>query len=368
MTRSGVATPGTAAAHPDPYPFYAALVADRPFGHDADSGVWVAAGATAVSEVLADPSCRVRPGVEPVPRGILGTPAGEVFCELVRMTDGSRQARRKRSLVAALGTVGAEQVVALAAAQAARAVDWHDLQFGVPVRVVAALLGADGDVPAEVARLVGAFVRCVPASATAEDHAAAAGAAADLCELLGPYLRAGGGGLLGALVRSAARDGWPQPAPLLANVIGLLSQTYDATAGLVGNTLLALARYGRPDDLAAFVAEVVRHDAPLQNTRRFVASDTTLAGHRVPAGSAIVLLLAAANRDPHANVDPHAFRPGRADPRVFTFGRGAHGCPGRALATAIAVGVAATVTATPSHAGYRPSPNARIPVLKGQFP
>ncbi|MFJ5259392.1 cytochrome P450 [Streptomyces sp. NPDC088387] len=382
MTQPRPVTPGMAPAHPDPYPFYARLVAERPFGHDADSGLWVAAGAAAVSEVLADPACRVRPPAEPVPRGILGTPAGEVFGSLVRMTDGAAQARRKRILGTALGAVTEERVVALAVEHTGRATDWADLQFEVPVRVMASLLGLDGEVSAEAGRLIGDFVRCVPASATAEDQAAAAVAAARLLDLLGPHLHAGGGGLIGELVRLTADAGEAETAPLLANVIGLLSQTYDATAALVGNTLLALAQHGRPEEpvgerdtpaappgtaLTDFVAEVVRHDAPIQNTRRFVAEATTVAGQPVPAGSAILLLLAAANRDPLANPDPHTFRPGRADPRVFTFSRGAHRCPGHAIATAIAVGVAATATGTPSHEGHLPSPNARIPVLKGQF-
>ncbi|MFI1568679.1 cytochrome P450 [Streptomyces sp. NPDC020490] len=342
-------------------------MANRPFGHDTDSGLWVAAGAAAVSEVLADPACRVRPRSEPVPSGILGTPAGDVFGELVRMTDGAPQVRLKQVLLAALNTISEKQVVALAAEQARKAADWTDLQFGVPARVVATVLGLGGDIPAEAARLIGEFVRCVPASATAEDQAAAATAAARLLDLLGPCLRAGSSGLIGELVRLAARNGLPTTAPLPANVIGLLSQTYDATAGLVGNTLLALARHGKPDDLAGFVDEVVRHDAPIQNTRRYVVTATTVAGHEVPAGSTILLLLAAANRDPMANPDPHAFLPGRADPQVFTFGRGTHRCPGHVLAAAITIGVAAAVTGAPSHEGYRPSPNARIPVLKGQF-
>ncbi|MFF7651036.1 cytochrome P450 [Streptomyces sp. NPDC007983] len=368
MTQPLPATPGAAATHPDPYPYYANLVAHRPFGYDTGSGLWVAAGASAVSEVLADPACQVRPSTEPVPGGILGTPAGDVFGELVRMTDGAPQVRRKRVLRMALDTVAEEQVAALAAEQAGRAADWTDLQFGVPGRVVAALLGLDEGISAEAARLIGDFVRCVPASATAEDQAAAAAAAARLLDLLAPQLCARSGGLIGELVRLAARDDRTRTAALLANVIGLLSQTYEATAGLVGNTLLALARHGRPpEDLPAFVSEVARHDAPIQNTRRFVATATTIAGQEVPAGAAILLLLAAANRDPLANPDPHVFRPGRTDPQVFTFGRGAHTCPGRAVATAITVGVATAVTAVPSHEGYRPSPNARIPVLKGQL-
>ncbi|WP_330290049.1 cytochrome P450 [Streptomyces sp. NBC_00576] len=367
MTQPLPATPITAPTHPDPYPFYADLVANRPFGYDTGSGLWVAAGASAVSEVLTNPACRVRPSTEPVPRGLLGTPAGDVFGELARMTDGPSQVRRKQLLLAALSTVTEEQVVGPAAEQAGRSTDWAELQFGVPARVVASLLGLAGDIPGEAARLIGEFVRCLPASATAEDQVAAAAAADRLLDLLGPRLRAENGGLIGELVRLAVRDDWQETAPLLANVIGLLAQTYDATAGLVGNTLLALARHGQPDDLRAFVAEVVRHDAPIQNTRRFVATATTIAGHEVPAGSAILLLLAAANRDPLANLDPHAFRPDRADPQVFTFGQGPHRCPGHVVAAAITIGVISTVTGVPSHEGYRPSPNARIPVLKGQF-
>jgi cytochrome P450 len=373
MTQSRPAAPGAAAAHPDPYPYYAGLVAGRPFGRDGGGEVWVAAGAQAVREVLGDPACRVRPAAEPVPRGILGTPAGEVFGELVRMTDGPVQARRKQVLAEALATVDEERVTALAAAQARRATGWTDVQFGVPARVVATVLGLPA---AEAARLVGGFVRCIPASATAEDRAAAATAAARLLDLIGPHLHSGTGGLIGELVRRTAPG---EMGPLRSNVVGLLSQTYDATAGLIGSTLLALggglrisarhppARHGPPEDLRAFVAEVARYDAPVQNTRRFTAATTTVAGCDVPSGATILLLLAAANRDPAANPDPHVFRPGRADPQVFTFGRGDHRCPGRALATAITVGVAAAVTGTPSHQGHRPSPNARIPVLQGQF-
>ena len=72
-----------------------------------------------------------------------------------------------------------------------------------------------------------------------------------------------------------------------------------------------------PDDAAldAFVAEVGRFDSPVQNTRRFVASRTTIEGVSVEAGDAILVVLAAANRDPAVHRDPQRFilaaRPGR---------------------------------------------------------
>ena len=86
-------SPITAVTAPDPYPYYAALVARRPFGFDDDLGLWVAAGADAVSAVLADSALVVRPPAEPVPAGLVGTAAGDVFGRLVRMTDGPLQQR-----------------------------------------------------------------------------------------------------------------------------------------------------------------------------------------------------------------------------------------------------------------------------------
>ena len=115
------------------------------------------------------------------------------------------------------------------------------------------------------------------------------------------------------------------------------------------------------------MAEVARHDAPVQNTRRFVAEDGVVAGTPMRAGDAILVLLAAANRDPAANADPARFDHERTDPRVFTFGLGAHACPGAILAVTIAAaGVAYLLDAgiplddLMGRVTYRPSPNARI--------
>ena len=53
--------PLPAGTAPDPYPFYPALVGERPFAWNAALGLWVAASAEAVAAVLADPAVRVRP-------------------------------------------------------------------------------------------------------------------------------------------------------------------------------------------------------------------------------------------------------------------------------------------------------------------
>src|SRR5205823_10079544 len=116
------------------------------------------------------------------------------------------------------------------------------------------------------------------------------------------------GGPLDGFRLAAERAGCPQAAAV-ANRVGFLTQSYEATAGLIGLTLVALAR--RPElrarDFEAVVREVARHDAPVQNTRRFVARAVTIAGGAVAPGDTVLVVLAAANRDPSANPDPDVF-------------------------------------------------------------
>src|SRR4030095_7484258 len=81
--------PVAAVTHPDPYPYYAELVAARPLYRDDLQGDWVASSAAAVTAVLTSERCRVRPPAEPVPKALVGSPAGEIFRRLVRMTDGA---------------------------------------------------------------------------------------------------------------------------------------------------------------------------------------------------------------------------------------------------------------------------------------
>jgi len=52
----------------------------------------------------------------------------------------------------------------------------------------------------------------------------------------------------------------------------------------------------------------------------------------IPAGDQVVVMLAAANRDPRRFADPDVFRPGRPDAGPLSFGAGAHFCLGAALA------------------------------------
>jgi cytochrome P450 len=364
------ADPLAAVTHADPYPYYADLVARRPLQRDDVLGLWVAAGAAAVTAVLTSELGRVRPAAEPVPRALLGSPAGEIFGHLVRMNDGAAHVRLKPGVSARLAALDPARVAAEAGAwalhlagelePAARAERVTDFAFRLPAYVVASLLGVAPPALAATAEWTGDFVRCLAAAPTPAQLDRGRAAAGELARLVG------------GLLRREAIDA------VVANAVGYLSQSYEATAGLIGNTLVALGRQPQLRErvgsdaglLHRVVREVVRHDPPVQNTRRFVAADGLVAGQAMKAGEAVLVVLAAANRDPSVNADPDRFDPLRRERQAYTFGVGAHACPGEALATAIAeAGVARLLACGVRPAdlvervGYRPSANTRVPVF-----
>lgn len=368
--------PVAAVTHPDPYPYYAAL-RQRPFDWDEALGLWVAASAEDALAVLASPACRVRPPSEPVPRPLLGGAVGALFGRLVRMTDGDAQARAKRAVAAALD-VPAETLAAEARRwSVALAPDRARLDaffFALQMHVVGALLGFAPDRLPEIAERMRDIVTAIAPGATPEAVGRGHEAAAGMVALTEALIQADGDGLARRLRDAAEREGGVDAAAVTANAVGFLFQTHDANAGLLGNAVVALG--ARPELrravtadralLPGLVQEVLRYDPPAQNTRRFVAEDTEIASRSLRAGDAILVVIAAANRDPALNPDPDRFDPDRTDRRLLTFGHGRHACPGDTIAAAIAVaGLDALLDRLPAWperpAGYRPSPNVRIP-------
>jgi cytochrome P450 len=371
--------PIAAVTHPDPYPFYADLVAHRPLYRDEALRLWVATSAAAVTAVLTSDLGRVRPLSEPVPTALLGSPAGEIFRHLVRMNDGPGHCPFKQAVAATLDSVDPAQAAAQSREVAGRiAVEpLADFAFHLPVYVTASLLGVpDGDLHSTALR-VSDLVAAFAPGAGPELLTRGKTAAGHLLEFFRALLSASAPtGLLGALREEARRVGREDHDVIAANAIGFLFQSHDATAGLIGNTLVTLASH--PEVLAQVTAdrgllpsllqETLRFDPSVQNTRRFVARDGVVAGQEMKEGDAILVVLAAANRDPAANPHPDRFELLRQNRKIFTFGAGIHACPGEALAATIAqAGIERLLDSGIdlqrflATRVYRPSGNVRMP-------
>ncbi|MFJ7206047.1 cytochrome P450 [Streptomyces sp. NPDC098789] len=130
---------------------------------------------------------------------------------------------------------------------------------------------------------------------------------------------------------------------LVANLQNLLIAGFLTTSALISTALLHLLGdreqwrllCSEPELTTSAVEECARFDPPIQAFRRTTTRSVTLGGTRLPAGAAVLVAYASANRDERRYGTADRFdirRP--ADRRHLGFGHGAHNCPGSRLARA----------------------------------
>jgi cytochrome P450 len=84
-----------------------------------------------------------------------------------------------------------------------------------------------------------------------------------------------------------------------------------------------------------FIEEALRVESPIKGDFRLSRVPMTVGGVDVPAGTTLMIVNGAANRDPRRFPDPATFDPARSNARQhIAFGRGIHSCPGAPLARA----------------------------------
>ena len=92
---------------------------------------------------------------------------------------------------------------------------------------------------------------------------------------------------------------------------------------------------GDPGAIPNFVEECLRLEGPIKGSFRLALRDTQLAGVDIPAGSMVMAVIGAANRDPRVFENPDRFDATRPNARRnIAFGHGEHFCPGASLARA----------------------------------
>lgn len=223
--------------------------------------------------------------------------------------------------------------------------DWAaDMADRLPLLLVAELIGlADDDVPAllrwayDSTEMLGGWVDqdrlTVTVNASLELHAY-------LAACFDRALADPQDDLMGELAR-ACHAGTLAPGTATLILLQLVGAGGESTAGLIGTAgrLLALdpdlqdRLREHPELLAPFLDECLRLESPFRGHYRFVPEATTLGGTPIDAGSSVLLMWGAANRDPARFDHPDLLdldRPGIR--QHLAFGRGAHFCVGSALA------------------------------------
>ncbi|MEE6164503.1 MULTISPECIES: cytochrome P450 [unclassified Mycolicibacterium] len=123
----------------------------------------------------------------------------------------------------------------------------------------------------------------------------------------------------------------------------VFSAGQETTVRLLSTALKVLAE--RPDIqrrlrddrslIPNFIEETLRIESPVKGDFRLSRCPVTIGEAELGAGTTVMVLNGAANRDPRRFQDPDTFDPARKNARQhLAFGRGIHSCPGAPLARA----------------------------------
>jgi cytochrome P450 len=146
--------------------------------------------------------------------------------------------------------------------------------------------------------------------------------------------------VLAGLVLAEADGDSLTESELVSTVVTLFVAGHETTTHLLGNGFLALLSdpdlwksiHGKLDLIAGVVDEMARFDGSVPRSWRIAKEDVEIGGVSIPAGSLVLPMLTAANRDPEVFENPDHFDISRDSRRHIAFGKGVHVCLGAPLA------------------------------------
>ncbi|OAA28772.1 cytochrome P450 [Frankia sp. EI5c] len=220
----------------------------------------------------------------------------------------------------------------------------NDLCFPLPLSVVARLVGVPQDEAPLLREPIRDFQRTFELGMTAADLRKADEAADFLDDYYGDLVRQRqrrrADDLLSSLIDiedDGERLSFAELVQMCHMVIAAGSET--TTYFLTNGIRLFIENPGQADLLRADPAllsraidEVLRFDPPAHMIPRTVSEPTEIGGTLLPEGARLMILIAAANRDPVRFTDPERFDVTRAESPPISFGAGIHACPGWRLA------------------------------------
>jgi cytochrome P450 len=349
-------TPSTAAPRlpwdaENPYPFYEQRRREGDVVWDEAAGAWLILGYHAARQVLGEPGWTSDPRANPNAHAALNSMGSELVERSMLSTDGANHTRLRNSVrdvftpafVAGLGK-GVETIAAAVIDHptTATAFDFMtDIALPLPLTVAAEWLGLHAETSNLLRDESPAVIRMLGALADTEEIATGAAAFASLVTEFLPLAadrRTHPGDDLLSVIAS-------DPDLLLDDVvitaILIAVAGHETTANLLGAAMTRLLT-ARPDGTRildgldpsdpALISELLRLDAPVQATARTPTQNQLVGDVEIAAGQPVLVVVAAANRDPAIFDEPDQLRLHRGGPAPLAFGYGAHYCLGAALA------------------------------------
>ncbi|MGW7051774.1 cytochrome P450 family protein [Streptomyces sp. NPDC054887] len=167
-----------------------------------------------------------------------------------------------------------------------------------------------------------------------------------LAELIHRKREEPGDDLISGLIRAGDHGEHLTESEAAAMAFILLFAGFETTVNLIGNGVYALLRNpgqrerlqralaeGDTELLATGVEELLRYDGPVElATWRYATEPLVLGGRDIAAGEPVLVVLAAADRDPERFGEPDTLDLARRDNPHLGYGHGIHYCLGAPLA------------------------------------
>ncbi|MEV0674868.1 cytochrome P450 [Mycobacterium sp. NPDC050441] len=344
----------------DPYPLYARMHAEAHVHRIGDSDFYAVTGWEAVNEAVArceDFSSNLTATMMRNADGTVGAfPMGELggATQALATADDPAHAVHRKALIPQLAAKrmrAFEPFVADTSTQIWESsmrdgrIEWMDAMANrLPMMVVGRIIGVPDHDTDKLIRWGYAATQFVEGLVTQEQLTAAGVAVMELSGYITAQFHDAAAdprdNLLGDLATACA-TGELDEFTALAMMITLFSAGGESTASLIGSAAWIMASNpdiqhhlrDQPALLGAFLEEVLRFEPPFRGHYRHVVNDTELGDVALQAGSRLLLMWGAANRDPSHFEDPDQIRLDRpAGKGHLAFGKGAHFCVGAALA------------------------------------
>jgi cytochrome P450 len=227
----------------------------------------------------------------------------------------------------------------------------HDYAFPLPIYAICELLGVPPEDQDDFRDWAGLMIRhgSGPRGGVARAVKKIRGYLAELihrkrAEL--PEIPNPGEDLISGLIRAGDHGEHLTENEVAAMAFILLFAGFETTVNLIGNGIHILLRTparrrelqasleaGETALLATAVDELLRYDGPVElATWRFAIEELELGGQRIAPGEPVLVVLAAADRDPARFADPDSVDLARRDNPHLGFGHGIHYCLGAPLA------------------------------------
>jgi cytochrome P450 len=335
----------------DPHPFYEMHRREGNVVWSDEVGAWLTLGYHPARRVLGEPGWTSNPLANPnAPRAVRAM-GPELLRRNILTTDGADHHRLRgavrdvftRTFITGL-TDGVEAIASETIDHIPAGVEFDfmtDIALPLPIAVAAAWLGLDvdtarllGEESPAISRMLGDFV---------DPGAVEAGTAAfttlltDLLPLAADRRAHPGDDLLSFIAADPALA--LDDVVTLALIIAVAG--HETTANLLGAAVIRLWTTPtdgyRPIDTVTtiddrLITELLRLDGPVQTVGRTATRDHVIDGVTISATEPVLVVLAAANRDPAVFAQPDQLQPQRDGPPPLAFGYGAHYCLGAALA------------------------------------